>query len=112
MCAMHLQSTISNLTKMHAITILLAVAPAVLAQNCPKLEIVYARATTEPPTGITAETTDAQFTAAANRGWSKGYGAAGMSFVNNVTALIPDTVGYPVPYPVRRFYIGLTQLMG
>jgi len=85
---------------MRATAILLAAAPAVLAQNCPKLEVVYARATTEPPMGIAADATEEQFTAAANRGWSKGYGAAGMSFVSNVTALIPGSVGYPVPYPV------------
>jgi hypothetical protein len=89
-------------SNMHIVTILCVVAPAVLAQSCPKLEIVYARATTEPPTAITADATEAQFTTAASRSWSKGYGAAGMSFVNNVTALIPDTVGYPVNYPVRH----------
>ena len=94
-----------------------ALTPAIWAQQCPKLEIAYgklpailqentkpneleARATTEPPTGITAESTEQQFTAAANRGWSKGYGAAGASLVANVTAMIPGSVGYPVPYPV------------
>lgn len=44
-----------------------------------------ARATTEP--------------AASAGGWSKGYGAAGMSLVSNVTALVPGSTGYPVNYP-------------
>jgi hypothetical protein len=37
--------------------------------------------------------------AAAKRGWSQGYGAAGKSLLGNVTALIPGSSGYAVNYP-------------
>lgn len=72
---------------------------------------MIARATTEPPTGISATATEEQFRTAANRIWSKGYGAAGASFVANVTALIPGSVGYPVPYPAD-FSLGTSAPKG
>ena len=37
--------------------------------------------------------------AASAGGWSKGFGAAGMSLFSNITALIPGSTGYPVNYP-------------
>jgi hypothetical protein len=89
-------------------TVCLAKAP------CPPVELVYgnypqnnrrssksictARATTEPPQNAG---TGQQFDSAASRVWSKGYGAAGYTLLTNITALIPNAVGYPVHYPVR-----------
>lgn len=56
-----------------------------------------ARATTEAPqNGGTGQAWEA----AANRNQGKGYGAAGHSLLTNITALIPEAVGYPVHYPV------------
>ncbi|KAF1809511.1 alpha/beta-hydrolase [Eremomyces bilateralis CBS 781.70] len=73
--------------------------PAAYAQGgCSPLHFVWARATTEPPTGVD-NANAAQFEAAAARYWSKGYGAAGYSIYTNVTSLIPDATGYPVHYP-------------
>jgi hypothetical protein len=70
-----------------------------LAQECPTLQIVYARATTEPPQAV-ANAKGAEFEAKANRVWSRGFGAAGYSLVSNVTALLPGSSGYAVQYPV------------
>jgi hypothetical protein len=107
------------------IVLLAAIVPTILAQNeaaCAPLELVYgiffqksmisreatnlksiiARATTEPPstTGDSdLEKYNAKFNEAAQRIWSKGYGAAGYSLFTNLTALVPGTSGYPVPYP-------------
>lgn len=78
---------------------LAAASTVALAQECPTLEIVYARATTEPPQGVT-NAKGSEFEAKANRVWSKGFGAAGYSLVTNVTALLPGSSGYAVQYPV------------
>jgi hypothetical protein len=79
-----------------------ATAATVAAQDkpvqdpgCAPLYYVYARATTEPP-GNVENASPEQFDAAASRGWSKGFGAAGFSILGNITSLIPGTVGYPV----------------
>jgi surfactin synthase thioesterase subunit len=65
--------------------------------------VSLARATTEPPSAAgnsaDVEGYNAKYNEAAQRVWSKGYGAAGYSLFTNVTKLIPGTIGYPVPYP-------------
>jgi hypothetical protein len=81
------------------LTFLLTALPAVLAQACPPLHFIYARATTEPPTNVD-NATPAQWETAAGLVWSKGYGAAGYSMFTNLTSLIPDATGWPVHYPV------------
>ncbi|KAF2400701.1 alpha/beta-hydrolase [Trichodelitschia bisporula] len=79
----------------YSFAVIAAAAPVVLAQGgCSPLELIYARATTEPP-----QVSGAGFEAAAARIWSKGYGAAGYSLYTNVTKLIPGSTGYPVNYP-------------
>jgi hypothetical protein len=80
-----------------------AATSAVVATSqlpCSPLLLVYARATTEPPANVDNASPE-QFDAAANRGWSKGYGAAGYSLFSNMTKLIPAATGYPVHYPVN-----------
>jgi hypothetical protein len=54
--------------------------------------------------------TGAQFDAAANKVWSKGYGAAGYSLFTNLTSLIPKMAGYPVHYPVNSATQSLAAL--
>lgn len=71
---------------------------AQLTKQCVKLTKPPARATTEAPqNGGTGQAWEA----AANRNPGKGYGAAGHSLLTNITALIPEAVGYPVHYAVR-----------
>jgi hypothetical protein len=80
-------------------SILLATAiEMAAAQKCSPLHFIYARATTEPPMGQDQASIQ-QFDAAANRVWSKGYGAAGKSMFGNITAIIPEATGWPVHYP-------------
>ncbi|KAF2395920.1 alpha/beta-hydrolase [Trichodelitschia bisporula] len=79
-----------------SVALFAVLVPAALAQGgCSPLELIYARATTEPPAKYSA----GQFDTAAARSWSKGYGAAGYSLFTNVSALIPGATGYPVHYP-------------
>ncbi|KAF2405390.1 alpha/beta-hydrolase [Trichodelitschia bisporula] len=80
----------------------LAAAGSTLAQApaCAPLHVVYARATTEPPQAI-GNGSAAAFEAAAAAVWSRGYGAAGFSFLGNLTSLVPGTTGYPVHYPAN-----------
>jgi hypothetical protein len=78
-----------------------AFAAGALADACSPLQLVYARATTEPPQNITIQTTAAQFEIAADKVWSKGYGAAGYSLFQNLTALMPTATGYAVHYPAN-----------
>jgi hypothetical protein len=90
----------------YSIAVLLSAAASTVVAStalpCSPLLLVYARATTEPPSGV--ENADAAgFDAAASRGWSKGYGAAGYSLYSNMTKLIPASTGYPVHYPVRNY---------
>jgi hypothetical protein len=89
----------------HSNALLLAAATSTVVTAsqqlpCSPLLLVYARATTEPPTGVDNASPE-QFEAAASRGWSKGYGAAGYSLFSNMTKLIPAATGYPVHYPVN-----------
>lgn len=77
-----------------------AAVPALAApQPCGPLELIYARATTEPPGAISATASIEAFDTAAAKVWSKGFGAAGASLFSNVTALIPGATGWPVHYP-------------
>jgi len=80
-------------------------ASTVTADGCSPLHYIYARATTEVPTGIKESTTEAQFVEAANKWWSLGYGAAGGGLWLNLTKAESNTkiegiTGYAVPYPV------------
>jgi hypothetical protein len=88
------------------VTLVLALgATSVSAQSgCSPLHFVYARATTELPTGTTEATTLEQFTAKAAKYWSKGYGAAGASLYFNLSRpaspqYIAGITGFPVNYP-------------
>ena len=88
------------------VTLVLALgATSVSAQaGCSPLHFVYARATTELPTGTTESTTLEQFTAKAAKYWSKGYGAAGASLFFNLSRpaspqYIAGITGFPVNYP-------------
>jgi len=81
-----------------ALTVLLAATGVAAQAACPPLHFVYARATSEPPTGVDSASA-AQWETAANKVWSKGYGAAGYSMFTNVTSLIPAATGWPVHYP-------------
>ncbi|KAK2804590.1 condensin complex subunit Cut3 [Onygenales sp. PD_10] len=76
----------------------LAALPAAQAQDCSPLHYIFARATTEPPTNVENASPE-EFEEAADKFWSKGYGAAGHSIFTNITALVPDVTGYPVHYP-------------
>ncbi|KAF1810321.1 alpha/beta-hydrolase, partial [Eremomyces bilateralis CBS 781.70] len=76
-----------------SLAVLAALVPAIWAQ-CPSVEFIYARATTEPPQNYGND-----FDGAAAQTWSRGYGAAGYSLFTNITALIPDAAGHPVHYP-------------
>jgi hypothetical protein len=72
--------------------------------SCSPLHFVYGRATTEPPTGISADTPLEQFTAKAAKWWSLGYGAAGASLFFNLSrpaapTYIEGITGFPVNYP-------------
>jgi len=80
-------------------------ASLALAEECSPLHFIYARATTEVPTGIKEASTAAQWQEAAGKWWSKGYGAAGGALWLNLTdakvsTKIDGITGYPVPYPV------------
>jgi hypothetical protein len=84
-----------------------SIAATTLAQGCSPLHYIYARATTELPTGIKESTTQAEFTSAAAKWWSLGYGAAGGALWLNLTSPKSNTriegiTGYPVPYPVSH----------
>jgi hypothetical protein len=88
-----------------AFALALAASP-VLADSCSPLHYVYARATTEVPTGITEKTTPEEWKLAAGKWWSQGYGAAGGALWLNLTSAsvktkIDGITGYAVPYPVR-----------
>jgi len=87
--------------------ILFSSVAASAAQGCSPLHYIYARATTELPTGIKESTTPAEFTTAAAKWWSLGYGAAGGALWLNLTSpqsnhRIEGITGYPVPYPVSN----------
>ncbi|PGH18245.1 hypothetical protein AJ79_00584 [Helicocarpus griseus UAMH5409] len=89
---------------------LLSTVSTVLAQPgtswCPPVHLVFARDTNEPPQGVEGAT-PAEFVRAADKFWSRGYGAAGYSTLTNLTALIPSdgavvaADGYPVQYPAN-----------
>lgn len=94
--------------KTFALAAIASLAATVAAQECSPLHFIYARATTELPTGIKESTTQAEFTSAAAKWWSLGYGAAGGALWLNLTDAKANTriegiTGYPVPYPVRVF---------
>ncbi|KAF2670909.1 alpha/beta-hydrolase [Microthyrium microscopicum] len=89
-----------------ATSVLFASGAVAQAAGCSPLHLVYARATTEPP----ASYSEGAFDTAAARTWSKGYGAAGMSLLTNVTALIPGATGYPVHYPAS--FVGDSSSQG
>jgi hypothetical protein len=99
----------------YSVALLLSAATStVVATNqlaCSPLLLVYARATTEPPASVENASPE-QFDAAANRGWSKGYGAAGYSLFSNMTKLIPAATGYPVHYPVFDHSLRKAQSTG
>jgi hypothetical protein len=86
------------------LALLVAFLPATLAAECSPLHFVYARATTEPPRGITAADLKgpdgvAKFDKEAAKWWSSSYGAAGASLYSNITKLLPGTTGWGVRYP-------------
>ncbi|KAF2434171.1 alpha/beta-hydrolase [Tothia fuscella] len=77
-------------------------APLVLGQialKCSELHLIYARATTEPPSGMSGSTTPQQFETAASKTPTKGFGAAGFSLLQELTKLVPALTAYPVNYP-------------
>lgn len=96
--------SILKLKMRSTLALLAAFVPAAMAAECAPLHFVYARATTEPPKGLTsADLTGpdgvAKFDKAASGIWSLGYGAAGASLFSNITKLLPGTTGWPVHYP-------------
>lgn len=85
-------------------------ASLALAEDCSPVHYIYARATTEVPIGIKETTTPAQWQEAANKWWSKGYGAAGGALWLNLTdtkasTKIDGITGYAVPYPVSCIFV-------
>jgi len=71
---------------------------AILAQNCSPLQIVWARATGEPPRQSEGIETREKFEAAAAKTPNKGYGSVGNTIVSNVMKVITGTTSYPVHY--------------
>jgi len=95
------------------VLILALIASLVLAEECSPLHLIYARATTEPPTSVDAKVgTDGYwkaFEVAANKTATKGYGAAGWAFVAELTKKIPGTTTYAVHYPVCSTFHIISQ---
>ncbi|KAF1980782.1 carbohydrate esterase family 5 protein [Aulographum hederae CBS 113979] len=77
-------------------TLVIAVV-AVHAQTppCPPLELIYARATLEPPQMLApGNFSGSAFEQAAKGVWSEGYGAAGHSLMTNISSLIPGAASF------------------
>jgi len=85
-----------------SILALLASGAAVLAQDCAPLQIVWARATGEPPRQTEGIDTREGFEAAAAKTPTKGYGSVGNTIVNNVKKVIAGTTSYPVHYEANN----------